>query len=120
MDNFTEINSTMFDKIATFTLNSAYRINRPLAFSLFSPILKNFDKDYSEKKGIYVEDYSLEDNNITFYKWDYTTNSFEELFSLPVNHFYFSPEKGCFSFTGKYLNESYYCTMYITNEQKPF
>lgn len=120
MKDFIEINETEFDRIATFAFTVNHSQYRPNTLRLISPVLHRFDEEYSDRKGFYVEDYTLEDNNIVFYNWNYTTNSYEQKFSLPVEHFYFSPKKGCFSFTGKYLNEEYSCLMYLLYKQLPF
>lgn len=110
-----KINERLFDYIATFVITASIGITNP-AFRLTSTVFENL-KDYSSRRGILVDDYKLEDNLIIFSLWNYTKNTFEEVISLPVDSFYFSPSEGTFLIKGVFKGNPYDCTIKIVNNR---
>ena len=108
----------MFDKMLRFTVNAIPGVG-DIEFRIKSIILRHFDNEYSLNRGIYVSDYKVTNNDITFYSWDYSNNRMEKLCTLPVDHYCFS-EEGSLYFAGVYNEERYICDMYLVRSKLPF
>ena len=116
--NYTEISPEMFDKIVNFTVNAIPNVG-DIEFRVKSTILRHFDDKYIINVGIYVSDFKVTNNDITFYSWDYTKNRMKKVCTLPVDHYCFS-EEGNLYFTGVYNDEKYICDMYFVRSKLPF